>query len=171
MTAPTPPTTAPAADPTTPVVDPATPDPAPATPAQAPQETDWKAESRKWEARAKENTAAAAKLAELEQAQMSETERLKAQLADEQKRAQDSATEALRWRIAAKHGISAEDAELLLTGADEESMTRQAERLAASASTPGAPRPDPSQGPRPTSATPGGPAKDFEGFLKDQLGH
>ncbi len=39
--------------------------------------------------------------------------------------------EAMRWRFAAKHGISDEDTELFLTGGDEETLTRQAERVAA----------------------------------------
>ena len=43
--------------------------------------------------------------------------------------------EALRWRIAAKHGISDEDAETFLTGSDEESLTKQAQRLASLATT------------------------------------
>lgn len=58
--------------------------------------------------------------------------------------------EALRLRTAIKHGISDEDAELFLTGTDEETLTRQAERLAEriTSSTPRAPKPDPSQGAR-----------------------
>jgi hypothetical protein len=38
---------------------------------------------------------------------------------------------ALRSDIAAKHGISAEDRDLFLTGTDESTLTAQAERLAA----------------------------------------
>lgn len=39
--------------------------------------------------------------------------------------------EALRRRVQAAHGINDEDADLFLTGADEESLTKQAQRLAA----------------------------------------
>ena len=39
--------------------------------------------------------------------------------------------EALRRRVQAAHGISDEDADLFLTGTDEESLTAQAKRLAA----------------------------------------
>jgi hypothetical protein len=39
--------------------------------------------------------------------------------------------EALKRRVQAAHGISDEDAELFLTGSDEESLTAQAKRLAA----------------------------------------
>lgn len=46
----------------------------PAEPAPA-QETDWKAESRKWEARAKENSDAAARLAEIEEAKKSDDQK------------------------------------------------------------------------------------------------
>lgn len=38
--------------------------------------------------------------------------------------------EALRRRVQAKHGISDEDADLFLTGADEAALTAQAKRLA-----------------------------------------
>jgi hypothetical protein len=38
--------------------------------------------------------------------------------------------EAMRRRVQAAHGISDEDADLFLTGADEESLTAQAKRLA-----------------------------------------
>lgn len=38
--------------------------------------------------------------------------------------------EAMKRRVQAAHGISDEDAELFLTGADEESLTAQAKRLA-----------------------------------------
>lgn len=49
--------------------------------------------------------------------------------------------EAMRWRFAAKHGISDEDAELFLTGGDEETLTRQAERVAALREKAPAPKP------------------------------
>lgn len=39
--------------------------------------------------------------------------------------------EALKRRVQAAHGISDEDADLFLTGSDEESLTAQAKRLAA----------------------------------------
>ena len=40
----------------------------------------------------------------------------------------------MRARVQARHGIGDEDAELFLTGADEETLTRQAQRLAERAS-------------------------------------
>lgn len=43
---------------------------------------------------------------------------------------ESSKREALRSRVQAAHGISNEDAELFLTGTDEETLTAQAKRLA-----------------------------------------
>lgn len=120
-------------------------------PAQA-KETDWKAEARKWEDRAKENKSASEELASIKAAQMTETERLNAQLTSAQQAAEKATADALRWRVAARHGISDDDAETFLTGSDEATLLRQAERLAALAtvqsSTPAGPRPDLSQGAR-----------------------
>jgi hypothetical protein len=53
------------------------------------------------------------------------------QLADLQGQLSASNARALRSDIAAKHGISAEDRDLFLTGTDEDTLTAQATRLAA----------------------------------------
>lgn len=77
---------------------------------------DLKAKAEKFDA------AEAANLSDLEKAQA-------AREAAEKER--DSArVEGLRFRIAAKHGISDEDAELFLTGQDEQTLETQAGRLA-----------------------------------------
>jgi len=87
-------------------------------------------EAAKYRNEAKTNAEAAAKLAKLEEDQKSETQKL-ADAATAAKAEADAAkADALRWRVAAKHGISDEDAELFLTGTDEATLTRQAERLA-----------------------------------------
>ena len=73
--------------------------------------------------------AKAQRLDEIEAANKSEIElATEARTAAEQAAAQAQA-EALRWKIAAKHQITDEDAELFLTGTDEETLTKQAERL------------------------------------------
>lgn len=86
---------------------------------------------------------------EIEAANKTEAQKLAdAKAAAEAERDQAKA-EALRLRIATKHGISDEDADLFLTGTDEETLTRQAKRLAArneEAGRPRAPKPDPNQG-------------------------
>lgn len=87
-------------------------------------------ENAKYRTEAKANADAAKKLAEIEEANKSEAERLSERLAEAEKAAEQARVEALRFRIATKFSISDEDADLFLTGSDEETLTRQAERLA-----------------------------------------
>ncbi len=94
-------------------------------------ETDWKAEAKKWESRAKENKTAAERLAAIEEANKTEAQKAADQLATAQKEAADARRDALKFKIASKFKIDDEDAELFLTGDDEESLTKQAERLSA----------------------------------------
>lgn len=93
----------------------------------------WKQKAREQESRAKSNAAAAKRLAEIEEQNKSESQRLADQLAAAQADADKARAESLRWRIAAKHGIGDDDADLFLTGTDEDTLTRQAERLASRA--------------------------------------
>lgn len=51
-------------------------------------------------------------------------------IAELQKEMEATKREALKRRVQAAHGISDEDADLFLTGSDEESLTAQAKRLA-----------------------------------------
>jgi hypothetical protein len=90
----------------------------------------WKTLARKNEARAKENSAAAKRLAEIEEAGKSEAQKAQDRIAALERELESTRTTALRSRIQAKHGISDEDAELFLTGSDEDTLTKQAERLA-----------------------------------------
>lgn len=118
-----------------PTTDPATP-PAPAqVPATPPAETDWKAEARKWESRAKENTAAAAELAAIKAAQMTEAEKTAERLATAEKTAAEATARALRREVALDHKLSKEDAALLDAITDETAMTALAARLAQAAQT------------------------------------
>lgn len=113
--------------------------------------------------------AAEKRIREIEQAQMSDLERAQAQAQEYQEAATKAATEALRWRVAAKHGISDEDAETFLTGTDEDTITRQAERLAALGNNaPAGPRADLTQGSgrEKPGTTPQG---QFADFLTHQL--
>lgn len=86
--------------------------------------------AREWEKRAKDNSQAAAKLAELENATKTEAEKAADQMAKLQRDLEDTKREALKRRVQAAHKISDEDADLFLTGTDEESLTAQAKRLA-----------------------------------------
>lgn len=74
--------------------------------------------------------AKAAKLDELDAANKSELEKAEERAAAAEAAREKAVAEGLRFRIAAKHGISDEDAELFLTGKDEDTLTAQAKRLA-----------------------------------------
>ena len=88
-----------------------------------------------------------AQLDEIKKSQMSDLEKAQAVAQEFQQAADKANAEALRWRIAAKHGISDEDAETFLTGSDEATLTRQAERLSAlNTATTATPKPDRTQG-------------------------
>lgn len=86
-------------------------------------------EAAKYRTEAKTNADAAAKLAKLEEDQKSETQKLADAATAAKAEAEAAKADALRWRVAAKHGISDDDAELFLTGTDEATLTKQAERL------------------------------------------
>lgn len=109
-----------------------------------------------------------AQLDEIKAGQMSDLEKAQAQARSYEEAATKAQADALRWRIAAKHGISDEDAETFLTGNDEATLTRQAERLSSLSTAPTAPKPDLSQG---GSGTPPALNSDaLEESLKAKLG-
>ncbi|BCI54947.1 hypothetical protein NIIDNTM18_42250 [Mycolicibacterium litorale] len=74
--------------------------------------------------------AKAAKLDEIEQANLSELEKANSRITAAESERDTAKAEALRLRIAVTHGISLEDADLFLTGTTEETLTAQAKRLA-----------------------------------------
>lgn len=71
---------------------------------------------------------------ELEAANKTEIEKASEKALAAERERDAAKAEAVRWKVAAKHGISDEDAELFLTGTDEETLSKQAERLAQHAS-------------------------------------
>lgn len=77
----------------------------------------------------------AARLDELEEANKTELQRVTDAKAAVERERDAARVEALRLRIATKHGISDEDADLFLTGTDEETLTKQAQRLSARSKT------------------------------------
>ncbi|HHX45833.1 MAG TPA: hypothetical protein GX718_00450 [Brevibacterium sp.] len=91
----------------------------------------WKQKAREQEKRAKDNADAAKRLADIEESQKSEAQKQAERLATLEQEAATARTEALRLRVATRHGISDEDVDLFLTGTDEDTLTKQAERLSA----------------------------------------
>jgi hypothetical protein len=80
----------------------------PAEPAEAKTDTtDWKAEARKHEARAKENAGAAKRLAEIEEANKTESQRLADRADAAEKRAADLEMRALRSQVALDNNLPA----------------------------------------------------------------
>ena len=74
--------------------------------------------------------AKADRLDQIEQANKTEAEKTAERIAKLEQELNSTRATALRARVQAKHGISDEDAELFLTATDEDTLTKQAERLA-----------------------------------------
>jgi hypothetical protein len=113
---------------TSPATEPAA-DPAPQT-FDADYVANLRRENARYRTDAKANADAAKELAALKEAQKTEAEKTADRIKALEDAVQTSTIDALRSRIAAKNGIDPEDAALLLTGTDEETITAQAERLA-----------------------------------------
>lgn len=130
-----------------------------------------KAERERASAAEKQAAALQKQLDDIAAANLSDLEKAQKAAADAQAVADKATTEALRLRIATKHGISEEDADLFLTGSDAETVERQAATLASRTSTgtqPG-PRPDLSQGSKGAPAT-GDPVADFTNLINAMPG-
>lgn len=115
----------------------------------------------------KSNASLQKQLDEIAAANLSDLERAQKEAKDATDLAAKAQAEALRFRVAAKHSISDEDADLFLTGTDEETLTRQAARLAERTPTSSTPKPDLTQGGNATTGS--SPESDFASFLKGQL--
>ena len=90
----------------------------------------WKAKAREQEKRAKENAQAAKRLSEIEEANKSEAEKSADRIRALEEQLATAERSSLRFKVASKYGIGDEDADLFLTGSDEETLMKQAERLA-----------------------------------------
>lgn len=106
------------------------------TPDTASTDTDdlakWKAMARKHEAQAKANAEAARRLAELEDAQKTETQRLVERAEKAERELLEARTTALIARAAKKYGIPDELTDFLSGAASEEDIEAKAARLAES---------------------------------------
>ena len=91
-------------------------------------EPDWKAEARKWEKRAKDNSDAAARLQDLEDAQKTEQERLTEKLNATETRAKDAELKAARLEVATEKGLPKTSIKFL-TGTTAEELSESADEL------------------------------------------
>lgn len=85
-------------------------------------------QSRKWERRAKDSHAKAQQYDQLQEAQLTEAQRLTQRAETAERERAQAATELARYRVAAAQGVPAELVDLL-TGEDEDAMTSTAKRL------------------------------------------
>ena len=100
-----------------------------ATPKAAqPDDTDWKSEARKWEQRAKANAAAEQRLAELENANKTEAQKLADDLTDARKQAATATEQLLRYEVAAELEVPPKLVRFL-TGATRDEVEESARAL------------------------------------------
>lgn len=128
----------------------------------------WKQKAREQEKRAKDNAEAAKRLAELEESQKTETQRLTERADAEYKRAQDAEAKLLRYEVAAETGVPATTLKFL-TGNTREEIEASAKDVLAligDAAKPRTPKPDLNQGRPATEAT--SRVAQFEAFLNQQ---
>lgn len=118
----------------------------------------------------KSNAALQKQLDEISAANLSDLERAQKEAKDATELATKAQAEALRFRVAAKHQISDEDAELFLTGSDEETLTKQAARWTERTPANVGPRADLTQGGKGGTGT-STPEDDFASFMQNQLGN
>jgi hypothetical protein len=146
--------------------------PAAETPAAEPKPTEtvdyWKQRARQNETQAKANADAAKRLKEIEDRDLSELQRAQR---DREATATENGTlktELARLRVAVAKGLPAEIA-ATLNGANEEELAAHADRLIAWRGNvpPTTPRPDPGQGPRPTTAE-AEATQDYYRFFPDE---
>lgn len=88
----------------------------------------WKQKAREQEARAKSNAEAAKRLAEIEDSQKTEQQRILERQAAIERERDEARAEGLRYKAAATHGISEDYFDLLGTG-DEDAIATRAERV------------------------------------------
>lgn len=129
----------------------------------------WKAKAREQEKRAKDNAAAAKRLAEFEEASKSETQKLAERADAEFNRANSAEAELLRYKVANEKNVPP-NAMKFLTGTTREEIEASAKdvlELLGDAGKPRAPKPDPNQGRATSEAT--SPAAEFASIIQQQL--
>lgn len=139
-----------------------------------PAETDWKTEARKWEQRAKENLTAAKanedaakRLAEYEESQKTEAQKLQEERDKATAELASERAARIRAEVAATKGIPAN----LLSGSTQEELEASADALIAFKGDAAKGPVIPGQGRAPETTTAQDPASVFSDFLSNQLGH
>lgn len=89
----------------------------------------WRAKARQHERRAKDLASQAKRLEEIEEATKSAEQKQAEKIAKAEQRATKAEQDMLRFKIASKYRVGEEDADLFLTGTDEATLIKQAERL------------------------------------------
>lgn len=89
----------------------------------------WKQHARTWEDRAKQNEAAAAELKKIQDANKSDLEKAIERAEKAEKELSEANHRATVATIATEFGLSAEDADLFLTGSTEDILRSQAKKL------------------------------------------
>jgi plasmid maintenance system killer protein len=86
-------------------------------------------ENARYRTEAKANAQAAKRLQEIEDAQKTEAQKHSDRITKLERELEAERAAKLRFKIAGDYKITSEDAELFLTGTDEETLIKQAERL------------------------------------------
>ena len=144
-------------------------EPAQAQPEAKVEEADWKAEARKWEQRAKDNKAAADKLAAIEESSKSEAQKLAERAEKAEAALAETTAAALRNEIALTKGLTPSQAKRLV-GSTREELEADANDLLAdlgAAAGPRAPKPDANQGR--SGSGPKSTADSFADFFRNNL--
>ena len=131
------------------------------------KETDWKSEARKWEQRAKENSLAAARLAELEESQKSEAQKLEERASSAETKLTQTELRALRAEVALEKGLTPSQAKRLVGSSLDELAADADELLRDLGKQSTGPRPDPSQGPK-VEGGKRSPADEFAAIITKQ---
>lgn len=88
----------------------------------------WKREKRKWEERAKSNSDAAKKLAEIEERDKTEQQKLSERMAEFEKRAAEAESKVMRFEVATEKEVP-KHLHRFLTGSTREELEEQADAL------------------------------------------
>lgn len=146
------------------------PAPAPADQSEAAQpDVDWKSMARTWEKRAKENADAATRLAQIEDANKTETQKLAEALDAARQEAATATSQNLRYEVAADKGIPPSLIRFLTGSSRDEIEEAATALLEAIPGAPGSPPRAPSEAAQAVAAMAGQPQSiDMNAWMRDK---